>query len=84
MLGPDWKEIISEPAFENAVDFLNELSWNLTWHDEQDGWKIWGGEVLLFRAKDEAEIKAFILGMALSVRALPDELISLIKEWSSE
>jgi hypothetical protein len=81
MLGPDWRDLLPGDAVESAQRFLDSLSWNLTWAQEGSDWRVWGGEVLLFQAGTKPEAEAFVLGMGLALRALPNEVLDGIRRW---
>jgi len=84
MLGPDWSNLLPLSSPDAAKVFLDDLSWNLSWRKEGGLWKVWGGEVLLLEAHTKAEAEAFVLGMALAVRSLPDDMVNTIRQWASQ
>lgn len=78
------RDYVPNNNLEGAVQFLNELSWNLSWHEKNSNWTLYGGDqsIISFDSKDELE--AFILGMAIGLAVLPNEIIQQIKKLVEE
>ncbi len=70
--------------WQDAVVFLNDLGWNLSWKYLEDQWHLWSGDQKLFLSNSDNEIQAFICGMAIGLAVLPDFLLDKIKQIAEE
>lgn len=84
MLGPHWRDRIPEGSWLNAAKFLDSLSWNLSWRKEDGVWRLYAGDPLLFSAESERELEAFVLGMALGLAVLPENMLEHIRKLVAE
>lgn len=70
--------------WQGAVDILNNLGWNLSWHEYEGRWHLWSGDQPFFVGDTKDEFEAFLCGMAISLAVLPDSIIEQIKQIASE
>ena len=84
MLESDWLTIVPGGTWEGGVDFLNSLSWNIKWRNESRRWKAFAGDRLLVAVETKAELGAFILGMAIGLRVLPEAMLADIRKLVAE
>lgn len=68
--------------YEEAQRIVNGVEWNLSTHPRQNGeWALFGGDQEIATFSSRAEMKAFVMGMALAIGVLPDEVIQHIKRF---
>ena len=79
-----WRGYIPNNTWEGAVQFLNELGWNLSWVERDSNWKLLGGDQTIILVDKKEELEAFILGMALGLAVLPEEIINQVKKLIEE
>lgn len=79
-----WQEYFPNENWQGAVDFLNSLSWNLSWREVEGQWRLWGGDQLLFKGENQAELESFLYGMAIGLAVLPDKVLEQVKQIARE
>lgn len=79
-----WSNQIPGQSLEGGIEFLNQLSWNLTVRQKLKNWQLYAGDQILFEAFSEDELEAFIHGMAITLAVLPEYIIAEIKKVASE
>ncbi len=84
MSGLIWKGYLPSNDVRGAAELLNEYGWHLSWKVVEGRWHLWGGDQLLFVGATQAELEAFLYGMAISLVVLPDELLEEIKQLAEE
>jgi hypothetical protein len=84
MFESDWQYIIPEGTWQGGIKYLNSLSWHLRWNEKDGRWVLWSGDRLLFSARTEKELEAFILGMTIGLAVLPQNIIDQIKDLTEE
>jgi hypothetical protein len=77
-----WVEYFDD--WQNAIDILNDLAWNLSWKEHNGRWHLWGGDQKIFVSDTEGEFQAFLCGMALSFAVLPDSILEQIRQIANE
>jgi hypothetical protein len=77
-----WTEYFSD--WQNAVDILNDLAWNLSWKETNGQWHLWGGDQKIFVGDTEGEFQAFLCGLALGFAVLPDPVLEQVRRIASE
>ena len=80
MLKFDWLEKFPGKNIEGVVDYLNNLSLGIAWGQRGRLWRIATGEKVLLETDERETAEAFLMGMALSYKALPEELLEQIRE----
>lgn len=79
-----WQGYVPNDNWQGAVDFLNHLSWNLSWQEVEGEWRLRGGDQLLFKGENKAEMESFLCGMAISLAVLPDKVLKQVRQIASE
>jgi hypothetical protein len=77
-----WKDHFND--WQEAVQILNDLGWNLSWKEHEQRWYLWSGEPLLFVGDTKGEFEAFLCGMGISLAVLPDSILKLIRQIANE
>jgi len=70
--------------WQDAIDVLNNLAWNLSWQEHNGRWHLWSGDQKLFVGDTDAEFQAFLCGMAISFAVLPDSILEQIMQIANE
>lgn len=81
-LRQNWHDLVNN--WEGAVQFLDELAWNLSWYEKNNNWTLYGGDQPIAWFDRKEELEAFVLGMAIGLVVLPDEILNQIKKLIEE
>ncbi len=84
ILGSHFAALLGDDPAERSVQVLNEYDWNLTVEEEAGSWSAYGGDQLIIRSEDKAQVDALLQGMALQLLVLPRGVRAQLKEWLSE
>ena len=72
---------------QGGVDLANRLYWNVTWHEHEGHWFVYGGEALIYRTDLREAAEAFLYGLGLAYAVLPEEsfehLEYCVKRWAA-
>jgi hypothetical protein len=79
MLKFDWLSKFPGGTIEGVVEYLNNLSLGVSWGQRGNRWWVATGEKLLLETNDEETAQAFLMGMALSYIALPEEILEQVR-----
>lgn len=71
--------VLRDNDLNEAINILNDLDWHLTIYQSGTNWVVNSGDGTLYIADSHEEMKAFLLGMALSFAVLPPSIIDAIK-----
>ena len=67
-------------GLDGAVNFLNNLGWNLSWRKNQDlRITLYGGDQVIGWFDTAAEMEALIFGMVLGLAVLPVDIMQQIE-----
>jgi hypothetical protein len=80
MLKFHWLDRFAGKNVEGVVEYLNDLGLGIAWGQKGKLWWIATGEKLLLETDERETAEAFLMGMALSYLALPDEVREQIRE----
>ncbi len=81
----DWlKYMPGSGTLEGCIEFLNDLSWNISLVKGNQQWKAFAGDRLLVATNTQEELQAFLLGMTIGLAVLPDSILSEIKKLVAE
>lgn len=75
-----FRGIVPDDTVFGAKAFLNTLDWNLNVYEKDGQWILVSGDQKVITASNEDEINSFILGMAMGLAILPDQILGLIKK----
>ncbi len=50
----------------SAVQFLNELAWNISWGEADGQWIVLTGDQTLYKAAGREDVEGFLMGLAVS------------------
>ena len=70
--------------FQSALEYLIGFTRNLTWMERDGKWILFAGEPVLFKGDTKEEMEAFILGMAITLATLSDEIKDQIMDYYKE
>jgi hypothetical protein len=76
---PGWQKRFPRSDIKGAISFLDSLDWYISYHKLEHSWELLSGDKLIISTDTEKESEAFILGMALSLAVLPDEVLNEIR-----
>ena len=65
---------------EGVIDYLNNLSLGVSWGQKGNRWWVATGEKLLIETDEREAAEAFLMGMALSYIALPNDLLESVRQ----
>lgn len=83
-LNAEWFENIPGHDYEGAISFLNSLYWNLSFEKVDNQLKVFTGEILLYKSTNEQDVESFILGLALGLAVLPEEMHEQIRKLAGD
>jgi hypothetical protein len=80
MLKFDWLQKFPGKNTEGVIEYLNNLALGISWGQRGRIWWVATGEKVLLETDEKETAEAFLMGMALSYIALPDELLEQVRE----
>ena len=69
---------------EGAVDFLNELKWNIRIVESENTFKVGGGHKLLLKTSSREAVDAFLYGLALAYSVLPKSILDQFRKYGED
>jgi hypothetical protein len=75
-----FRGIIPDNTVSGAISFLNTLDWNLNVYVKDGHWILLSGDQKVITAPNEDEMNSFILGMAMGLAILPDQILEVIRK----
>jgi hypothetical protein len=69
---------------ESGIDKANELYWSISVEKIKNGWRVLGGDKVIFWADNEESIEAFLYGLALAYCAIPETSFEKLKNHLKE
>ncbi len=80
MFESDWLKYVPGGTLEESIEFLNSLSWHISWGQYGGQWQAFSGERLLVSTHTKQELEAFILGMTIALAVLPGPILDDIRK----
>jgi hypothetical protein len=75
-----WLDHLPDGRVEGGIELANRLYWSITWQSSEQGWYVWSGEKLIFRADSEEAVKAFLYGLGLAYAVLPEPIFEQLQK----
>jgi hypothetical protein len=71
-----WLGHLPNKTLEGGIELLNELAWNIKVEQNGDLWAVSGGECTLLITSSRDAVDAFLYGLALAYRVIPDDILN--------
>lgn len=65
---------------QSGIDIANELYWNISVEQQNDYWRVLGGDKVIFWSDNKESVDAFLYGLSLAYCAIPEDSLNALRD----